>query len=209
MSRSRLLSALVAIATLFAAAVRAEDEMRPPVGGVASPSGAMIFYLAHGHDGACGSNCPDWIAAEGIVEWDTFKRLLAFLARIGDRKVPLVLQVWGEGSLEVAMSLGKIIREHGLDVSVGTTVVAECANATQCFALKRGGKPLDARIDTSQVGCDVVCVLILAGGVHRALPANSTVFIGPTQIRNRLAPNVSGERQKGLEGRFGDHYNFI
>ena len=168
----------------------------------------MIFYLAHGQDGACGPNCADWIAAEGVVEWDTFKRLLAFMARIGDRKIPVILHVWGEGSLEVAMSLGKIIREHGLDVSVGTTVVAECVNATeaQCFALKRGGKPLDARIDTSQVGCDVVCVLILAGGVHRALPANAMVVIGPTQIRNRLAPSVSGERQKGLEVRFGDQY---
>jgi hypothetical protein len=208
MSRSRLLSGLILIATLLALAARAEEEMRPPVGGVASPSSAMIFYLAHGPDGACGPNCADWIAAEGVVEWDTFKRLLAFLARSGDRKVPVVLHVWGAGNLEVAMSLGKIIREHGLDVSVGTTVVGECANVAeaQCFALKRGGTPLDARIDTSRAGCDVVCVLILAGGVHRMLPANAVVAIGPTHIRNRLAPNVSEERQKGLEVRFGDRY---
>jgi hypothetical protein len=109
MSRSRLLSALIFIATLLALAARAEEEMRPPVGGVASPSSAMIFYLAHGPDGACGPNCADWIAAEGVVEWDTFKRLLAFLARSGDRKIPAVLHVWGEGNLE-AMSPGKIIR---------------------------------------------------------------------------------------------------
>jgi len=93
MSRSRLLSALIFIATLLALAARAEEEMRPPVGGVASPSSAMIFYLAHGPDGTCVPNCADWIAAEGVVEWDTFKRLLAFLARSGDRKIPVVLHV--------------------------------------------------------------------------------------------------------------------
>lgn len=75
-----------------------------------------------------------------------------------------------------------------------------------CLALKRGGTPLDARIDTRFVACDVVCVLILAGGVHRALPPGAVVVIGPTEIRNRVAPNVSAERQQGLQARYGDQY---
>jgi hypothetical protein len=89
---------------LLALAARAEEEMRRPVGGVASPSS----YLAHGPDGTCGPNCADWIAAEGVVEWDTFKRLLAF-QRAAATTIPVVLHVWGEGHLE-AMSPGKIIR---------------------------------------------------------------------------------------------------
>src|SRR5580693_1173950 len=109
--------------------------------------------------------------------------------------------VWGEGDLKVAMSLGKIIREHGLDVSVGKTVVAECADAKDaaCIALKRSGKSLDAGIDIAAVECDINCLLILAGGVHRMLPAGAKVFVGPTQVRNRFAPNVSDEQQKGLQ----------
>ena len=168
----------------------------------------MIFYLAHGPDGICGPNCSEWIAAEGVVEWDTFKRLFAFMGRLGERKIPVVLNVWGEGSLDVATTLGKIIRDHGLDVSVGTTVVAGCANAIEaaCFALKRSGNPLEARIDNSFVACDVVCVLILAGGVHRALPANATVVIGGMRVHDRLAPNVSAERQQGLQARYSDQY---
>jgi hypothetical protein len=65
---------------------------------------------------------------------------------------------------------------------------------TECLALKRSGKVLDAKIDTTSVACDVNCVLVLAGGVHRTLPADAKVVIGPTHIADRLAPNVSQER---------------
>jgi hypothetical protein len=196
------------VAILLAPPARAQDAARPPVGGVISPPDAMIFYLARGPEGACGPNCSEWIAAEGVVEWDTFKRLFAFAARLGERKVPVILNVWGESDLKVAMSLGKIIRDRGLDVSAGKTVVAGCDDATEaaCMALKRSGKSLDAAIDISAVECDIVCVLVLAGGVHRTLPADAKVIIGPTHIRDRLAPNVSEEHQKGLQAFYGDQY---
>jgi hypothetical protein len=208
MPRLYFLIVLLGVATLLAAPVLAQDAARPPVGGVTSPQGAMIFYLAHGDDGACGPGCSDWIAAEGVVEWDTFKRLFAFLARLGDRKLPVVLNDWGNGDLRVATTLGKIIRDHGLDVHVGTTVVAGCAGATDaaCFVLKRSGQTPDAKIEVTFVECDTVCVLVLAGGVHRALPAGAKVVIGAMQITNRLAPNVSEEHQKGLQGFFGDQF---
>ena len=201
------MTALVIVAGLFAPWARAQDAP-PPVGGVISPAGAMIFYQAHGQQGACGPNCSDWIAAEGSVEWDTYKRLLAFLARHGDGKLPVVVNVWGAGDLNVAVTLGKIIRERGLDVSAGVTTVAGCAKTPDaaCFALKRSGNPLDARIDNTFVTCDVVCVLILAGGVHRTLPAGAVVAIGPRRIRDRLAPNVAAERQQALQARYDDQY---
>jgi hypothetical protein len=207
MLRSGFTSAIV-ILTVFATCARAQDEARPPVGEVTSPQGAMIFYPAHGQTGACGPNCSDWIAAEGIVEWDTFKCLFAFMDRFGERKMTIVLHNWGAGDLKVATSLGKIIRDHGLDVSAGTTVVADCAKVseTECFALKRRGKVLDTKIDTTLVACDVNCVLVLAGGVHRTLPADATVVIGPTHIADRLAPNVSQERQVGLQTQFGNQF---
>ena len=213
MSRSGRISTLIVMtmlvmAILLAPPARSQDAARAPVGGVISPPDAMIFYLAHGGEGACGPNCSEWIAAEGVVEWDTFKRLFAFAARLGERKAPVILNVWGESDLKVAMSLGKIIRDRGLDVSAGKTVVAGCAEATEaaCIALKRGGKPLDGGIDISAVECDIVCLLILAGGVHRTLPADAKVVIGPTHIRDRLAPDVSEDRQRGLQAFYGDQY---
>jgi hypothetical protein len=200
--------AILVMAISLAPAARSQDAARPPVGGVVSPADAMIFYLAHGGEGACGPDCSEWIAAEGVVEWDTFKRLFAFAARLGERKVPVILNEWGESDLKVAMTLGKIIRDHGLDVSAGKTVVAGCADATEaaCFALKRSGKSLDAGIDISAVKCDFACVLILAGGVHRTLPANAKVIIGSAHVHDRFAPNVSEERQKGLTASYGDQF---
>src|SRR5580704_5917196 len=213
MSRSGLISTLMVMtilvmAILLTPAARSQDAARPPVGGVISPPEAMIFYRARGPERVCGPDCPEWIAAEGVVEWNTFKRLFAFAARLGERKAPVILNVWGESDLKVAMSLGKIIRDRGLDVSAGKTVVAGCVDATEaaCIALKRNGKLLDAAIDVSDVQCDIVCVLIMAGGVHRTLPADAKVIIGPTHVRDRLAPNVSEERQKGLQAFYGDQY---
>jgi hypothetical protein len=211
MSRSGLISTLIVMAILVMAilltpAARSQDAARPPVGGVISPPDAMIFYRARGAERVCGPDCPEWIAAEGVVEWDTFKRLFAFAARLGERKAPVVLNVWGESDLKVAMSLGKIIRDRGLDVSAGKTVVAGCADAAAaaCMALKRSGKSLDAAIDVSSVECDIVCVLILAGGVHRTLPADAKVIIGSTHVRDRLAPNVSEQQQKGAQAFYDD-----
>lgn len=203
-----MIAALTIMAASFASLARSQETERPSVGGVSSPQGAMIFYYASGRDGACGPNCSEWIATEGVVEWDTFKRLLAFMARFGDRKVPVVLNDWGAGNLNVATTLGKIIRDHGLDATVGTTIVTECVGATEaaCFALKRSGKPLDARINSSSVWCDIVCLLILAGGVHRTLPPDAKIIIDPTHITNRLAPNVSRERQEGLQTQYGGQF---
>ena len=203
-----IVMAILAMAISLAPPARSQDAAPPPVGGVISPPDAMIFYLAHGRDGACGPNCSEWIAAEGVVEWDTFKRLFAFAARLGDRKVPVILNVGGQSDLKVAMSLGKIIRDHGLDVSAGKTVVAECADAKDaaCLALKRSGKSLDASIDISAVECSFACVVILAGGVHRTLPPDAKVVIGSTHVRDRFAPNVSDERQKGLQAYYGDQF---
>jgi hypothetical protein len=141
MSRTGLAIAFAVLAALLAASARAEDAARPPAGGVTSPTGAMIFYLAHGRDGSCGRNCSEWIAAEGVVEWDTFKRLFAFLQHLGDRKVPVVLEVWGAGDLNVAVTLGKIIRDHQLDVTAGTTVVTESTRVRrrECTMICRCG----------------------------------------------------------------------
>ncbi len=68
------------IGLVAAGCAEAQDPHRPAVGGIGSPVNAMIFYVAHGADGACGKGCSEWIAAEGTVQWDTHKRLIAILS---------------------------------------------------------------------------------------------------------------------------------
>jgi hypothetical protein len=185
-----------------------QDGTRPSVGGVSSPANAMIFYLARGPLGACGPNCSEWIAAEGTVQWDTYKRLLALLDRLGNREPPVVFKGRGEGDLKVATAIGRIIRKRGLDVSAGSTVVSQCASTTEaeCFGLKRSGGPLAARIDSSSVECDLACVFLLAGGVERTLPADSKVVINSAQVRNRLGTSVSAEHQEGLKAYYSQQF---
>jgi hypothetical protein len=195
------------LATLLAAGLAgAQPLQRPPVGGIGSPPDAMIFYVAHGTAGACGPGCSDWIAAEGTVQWDTHKRLIAILDRQAGRKLPVVIHSWGESNLNVATSLGRILRGRGIDTTFGSTEVEACdaKSDADCFALKRLGGPLDARMKPPAAPCDIACVLTLAGGVNRSLPAGSRMVLTGMSIHNRLAPNVSEETRSGASARYGE-----
>ena len=187
----------------------AQTSSRPPIGDYGSPRDAMIFYVAHGATGACGQGCSDWIAAEGTVQWDTHKRLFAILDRQAGRKLPVVIHAWGNNAnLNIATSLGRILRDRGIDTTEGVTEVEACKDKSEadCFALKRPGGPLDASIDLSDPRCDLACVLILAGGVHRSLPPGTRVMVTGLAIQNRLAPNVSDEAREALTARFGEQF---
>jgi hypothetical protein len=202
--RAILFSALMTwVPTGFAAAQTAQ---RPPVGGIGQLPDAMIFYVAHGAPGACGPGCSEWIAAEGIVQWDTHKRLIAILDRQAGRKLPVIIHSWGESNLNVAISLGRILRDRGIDTTVGSTEVKTCDGKpeAECFTLKRQGGPLDAKLNLLDARCELACVFMLAGGVHRSLPAGTRMILSGMSIHNRLAPNISEERREGLTVRFGE-----
>jgi hypothetical protein len=199
-------AALATLASIVASGfVQAQTLQRAPVGGFGSPPDAMIFYVAHGPAGACGDGCSDWIAAEGTVQWDTHKRLIAILDRQAlnnnaGHKLPVVIHVWGASNLNVAASLGRIMRDRGIDTTVGTTEVAACdgKSDTDCFTLKRPGGPLDAKARLAEQQCDTACVLMLVGGVRHSLPPGTRVMLSGMAIHNRLAPSVSDERREGL-----------
>ncbi len=180
----------------------AQTAARPAVGGIGELPDAMIFYVAHGAADACGPGCSEWIAAEGIVEWDTVKRLIAILDRQDPRKLPVVIHSRG-GDLKVSTSLGRILRGRGIDTTVGATEVEACDSKSEaeCFELKRQGGPLEARMNLAEPRCDTPCVLILAGGVHRSLPPGTRIMLTGRFIRNRFAPNVSDEAREGLKAR--------
>ncbi|MGA2292491.1 hypothetical protein [Bradyrhizobium sp.] len=201
--RTIILGGLISLEACGLAA--AQTAERPPVGGIGELPDAMIFYVAHGAADACGPGCSEWIAAEGTVKWDTLKRLIAILDRLAPRKLPVVIHDWG-GDLKVSTSLGRILRGRGIDTMQGTTEVEACDGKSEsdCFALKRQGGPLDARMNLSEPRCDLPCVLILAGGVHRSLPPGTRMRLTGGFISNRLAPNISDEAREGLTVRHGE-----
>jgi hypothetical protein len=205
-ARAATLGGLLSL--VAACLAEAQTPQRPPVGGFGSPPDAMIFYVAHGTPGACGQGCSEWIAAEGTVQWDTHKRLIAILDRNAGRKFPIVIHAWGESNLNVAASLGRILRDRGIDTTAGTTEIDACngKDEMECFALKRPGGTLDAKENVTDQRCDLGCVLMLAGGVHRSLPPGTRVVLSGMSIHNRLAPNVSNERREGLTTLFGEQF---
>ena len=104
--------------------------------------------------------------------------------------------------------LTRILRDRGIDTMVAATAVEACNGKPEeeCFALKRPGGPLDAKEKPSGTACDLACVLVLAGGVHRSLPAGSHVVLSGMAIHNRLAPNVSAEHRESLTSIFTDQF---
>jgi hypothetical protein len=191
---------------IAAGLAEAQTPQRPPVGGIDSLPDAMVFYVARGAPGACGPGCSEWIAAEGTVQWDTHKRLINILDRQAGRKLPVVIHSWGESNLNVATSLGRILRARGIDATMGPTEVEACSGKSdaECFALKRPGGPLEAKIKRPDDPCDLTCVLILAGGVHRSLPPGARVTLTGMSIHNRMAPNVSKDERVGATARFDE-----
>jgi hypothetical protein len=182
---------------------RSGGDARPAVGGIASLPDAALIYLAQGAPGACGDNCSNWLAAEGTIHWDGHTRFTAALDRFADRKRPIFLNVRGQSDLNAAMSIGRLLRERGYDVGIGQTIADQCRglNDSDCVALKRSGVSLPASL--SSIGtCDVACVLILAGGVRRTLPEDTTILIQSTKIANRLGLNVSDEHRDGVHAHF-------
>ena len=194
------------MAVIAAGIAQAQAPQRPAVGGIGSPPDAMIFYVARGAPGACGPGCSEWIAAEGTVQWDTHKRLINSLDRQAGRKLPVVIHSWGESNLNVATSLGRILRSRGVDATMGPTEVEACTGKPEadCFALKRPGGPLDAKLKVTDEPCDLACVLILAGEVHRTLPAGAKIMLSGMSIHNRLAPHVSKDERAGATTRFDE-----
>jgi hypothetical protein len=131
-------------------------DVRPAVGGVVSLPDAALIYPAQGAPGACGENCSNWLAAEGTVHWDGHTRFTAGLDRFADRKRPIFLNVRGQSDLNVAMSVGRLLRKRGYDVAVGQTIADQCRglNESDCVALKRSGVSLPASL--SSIGtCDL------------------------------------------------------
>jgi hypothetical protein len=146
-------------------AAKPSDSKDPP---------PIAFYVASGPASACGPGCDGWIAAEGKIDLYAAQRLRKVLAKLGPRKLPLYLHSAG-GSVLGAIELGRLIRSHGLTVSVAKTMPAECprdaaAHDKACETLKRSGQDLVAEFDSNGAMCNSACVLVLAGGAQRSVP---------------------------------------
>ena len=130
-------------------------------------AGGMWFAVVRSREAGCEPICPEWISAEGDIDSKTLPRLQAMLQALGARKLPLVVSSRG-GDVETAIAMGELIRKHGLDVAVGSTVFAGCGPRDEdCIAPANSPTPFFGNAVSSGGGCTRDCMLILAAGTTR------------------------------------------
>ncbi len=124
----------------------------------------------------CMPHCPEWISLRGDIDRNALPLLReALLER--DDPLPVVIFSRG-GNLDLALELGRFVREQGLTVAVGKTVLYN-----QC---RYAGEPCgEGTAHPFQVGyiekvsrrpaCSDVCVLVLAGGAARIIRDDDTI----------------------------------
>lgn len=142
----------------------------------------MEFLLVHGDMPTCRADdgCPDWISAEGQITADSPGKLQKLLKRLGNRKLPIVVNSPG-GDVRAAMNMADIIRKRKLAIAVGRTRSRDCSYAEPLCAAARA-KDGSVRGTAFSAGaiCFSACPLFFAGGVERV--SSPFAFLGVHQI---------------------------
>jgi len=89
------------------------------------PSRDMAFSIVRTNNPICESDCPEWIAADGYITDKTAKAFKAILKKAGDRNLPLLINSFG-GRVDVAMAMGRLIREREMTVEIARTDYLRC-----------------------------------------------------------------------------------
>jgi hypothetical protein len=172
---------LATLLLLFAGSAAAEPA-RPSAPKTALRLPPMIFYLAKGENGACGTDCNEWIAAEGQIEASSAQQLRAFLTRLGKRKLPIFFHSPG-GNVTASMAMGRLLRERDMTAGVSETVPAGCAGASEqaCRALKQSGQVLQATLRNVSA-CNSACVFALIGAKVRSVPPGARLGVHSSKV---------------------------
>lgn len=149
------------------------------IAGITQPVKEMTVAVVRHSGTGCEPQCPQWIAAEGVITPQTPRQFRAVLKRIGSAKLPVLLTSPG-GDLDAALEIGALIAKAGLDVIVSGTAYFGCRpDQKDCKAAKARkftyrGFPL-----SSGRNCDGVCVFVLAAGRQRAVGDGVAVIHSP------------------------------
>ena len=137
---------------------------------------AMRFAIVRNASPSCEPLCPEWISASGTIIAKSPSKLRKVLKQLGGRKLPIVIDSNG-GDVDAAMAMGRIIRKHKLNVSVGSTSFTPChPDQKGCKSPYQDG----AFAGYSYPGfanCLSACPFVLAAGTKRSVSLWSQVGI--------------------------------
>ncbi|MDP2121633.1 MAG: hypothetical protein Q8K28_17180 [Hoeflea sp.] len=139
----------------------------------------MVFSIVRTGNPSCEPDCPEWIAADGDIVADSADAFRAILTKAGDRKLPLLINSLG-GRVDVAVTMGRLIRERAMTVEVARTDYLTCEPWDEkCEPDLRDGT-YKGRANTSFGICNSACPLVLAGGSRRIASPLSRIGVHQT-----------------------------
>ena len=143
------------------------------------PPREMAFSIVRTSNSACEPDCPEWIAADGDISEKTTKAFKDILKKAGERNLPLLVNSLG-GRVDVAMTLGRLIREREMTVEVARTDYLLCEPwDKKCKPDFEDGTYYGYANLTFGV-CNSACPILLAGGIRRI--ASPFARVGVHQI---------------------------
>jgi len=136
----------------------------------------MAFSIVRTNNPVCEPDCPEWIAADGEITDKTAEAFKAILEKAGDRNLPLLVNSVG-GRVDVAMAMGRLIRERGMTVEIARTDYLRCEPRDKnCKPDFKDGTYYGYANLTFGV-CNSACPLLLASGVRRIVGPFSRVGV--------------------------------
>lgn len=148
------------LALALSLSVPAAAQDKPTAGTAPEP---MRIVLTRSAETGCEPNCREWLAAQGAISNDTLEELRRALAGLNGRKLPILVYSTG-GTVEAAMAMGELVRQHGLDIAVARTAFAQ-------------REPARGTIDERSPLCASACTLFIAGGQRRIIPPQARIGV--------------------------------
>lgn len=136
----------------------------------------MVFTLIRTSNRACEPDCPEWIYADGYITESTADRFMEVLAKVGDRELPLLIHSHG-GRVDVAMAMGRLIRERGMTVEVARTDYMRCEPWDEACEPDFHDGTFYGHANATFGICNSACPLVLAGGVRRVASPFSRIGV--------------------------------
>lgn len=136
----------------------------------------MTFLVVKDERPDCAPRCGRWLAGVGQITENSYARLEAALNATAQEPLPLILDSPG-GQINAAISMGMLLRERHIAVSVAKTLVSGCdASKSDCQVTASAGG-VHGRLVAEGGRCLSACPFVFMGGTTRVIEGPAVLGI--------------------------------